>query len=62
MDNLTPEQYRVLQKRIAKALEKAKYSPGDMGYDLDQLAIDVVWPYRPRYNQPDGTNHNQEGS
>jgi hypothetical protein len=50
MKPLTEEQYRILHKRIAKAIYKAKYTPMTViGVDgHDRAAAEVLEPYRPR--------------
>jgi hypothetical protein len=49
MKRLTPEQYRVLLKRITDALDKAKYHPASVGgWDGPAVvAEEVLRPYAP---------------
>jgi hypothetical protein len=49
MARLTPEQYRVLLKRITKALDKAKYYPASVGgvEGPAKAAEAVLLPYAP---------------
>jgi hypothetical protein len=49
MTRLTPEQYRVLLKRITAALDNAKYKPATVGgWDGPALAAEeVLRPYAP---------------
>lgn len=46
MDKLTPELARILKKRIAAALDKAKYYPATV--DPELLAAEVIAPYLPK--------------
>lgn len=49
MRPLTTEMHRVLEKRIAKAIDKARYYPADPAViDHHAAAAEVLRPYAPR--------------